>query len=94
MFRNTNELDLGVKQDHQRLGDVTMPPWAHSPEEFVRINREALESEYVSNHLHEWIDLIFGYKQKGKFAVEAKNVFFYLTVRGHSLPTFSQQYRK
>lgn len=27
---------------------------------FVRILREALESEHVSSHLDEWIDLIFG----------------------------------
>ena len=42
------------------LGDVVLPPWASSPEEFVRINMQALESDYVSEHLNEWIDLIFG----------------------------------
>ena len=81
-LRNVNHLDLGTKQDHTPLGDVLLPPWASTPEEFVRINREALESDYVSAHLHEWIDLIFGFKQKGKAAVDAHNVFFYLTYAG------------
>ena len=73
-LRNSNGFDLGTRQCGRALGDVDLPPWAHgSPEEFVRINREALESEYVSAHLHEWIDLIFGYKQRGQAAVEANN---------------------
>ena len=38
---------------------------------------QALECDYVSAHLHEWIDLIFGYKQQGPLAVEASNVFYY-----------------
>ena len=41
-----------------------------------------MESEYVSEHLHEWVDLIFGFKQRGKPAVEAHNVFYYLTYYG------------
>lgn len=45
-------------------GDVELPPWAHgSASEFVQRMREALESDYVSAHLHLWIDLIFGVKQ-------------------------------
>jgi hypothetical protein len=53
--------------------------WASSPEDFVRLHRAALESDFVSADLHHWIDLIFGYKQVGQPAVDAMNVFFHLT---------------
>jgi factor associated with neutral sphingomyelinase activation len=34
-----------------------------------------LDGDYVSRNLHNWIDLIFGYKQRGPHAVEADNGF-------------------
>ncbi|KAJ0087368.1 hypothetical protein Patl1_08681 [Pistacia atlantica] len=80
---NSNSYHLGVKQDGEPIGDVGLPPWAKgSPEVFINRNREALESEYVSSNLHHWIDLVFGYKQRGKPAVEAANIFYYLTYEG------------
>ncbi|PWZ18278.1 BEACH domain-containing protein B [Zea mays] len=82
-LENSNSYHLGVKQDGEPIGDVALPPWAKgSPEEFIHINREALESEYVSSNLHNWIDLIFGYKQRGQPAVEAANIFYYVTYEG------------
>jgi len=82
-LRNVNNIDLGTRQDGQEVGAVVLPPWAKGDAaEFVRLNRAALESEYVSAHLHEWIDLVFGYKQRGKAAEEACNVFYYLTYEG------------
>ena len=39
------------------------------------MNRYALESPYVTSQLNNWIDLIFGYKQKGEAAELANNVF-------------------
>lgn len=81
-LKNRNRLDLGVKQNGVPIGDVVMPPWASSPEDFVLKNLLALESEYVSAHIHDWIDLVFGAKQRGSAAVAANNVFFYLTYEG------------
>ena len=33
----------------------------------------------MSNKLNNWIDLAFGYKQKGKAAIDAMNIYFPLT---------------
>lgn len=53
-----------------QVDNVILPPWAKgSAREFIRRHREALESDYVSENLHHWIDLIFGCKQRGKVGV-------------------------
>ena len=75
-------LDLGVRQNGKRVGDVQLPPWAYDSGDFIAQNRDALESDIVSASLHNWIDLIFGYKQRGEAAVEADNLFYYLTYEG------------
>jgi len=73
---NTNKFNFGHLQSGSLIDDVILPPWANeSAEKFIRLNREALESEYVSDHLNDWIDLIFGYKQRGEEAEEALNMF-------------------
>lgn len=61
---------------------MILPKWANSVDDFVKKHREALESEYVSAHLNEWIDLVFGYKQKGQEAEKAMNVFYYCCYEG------------
>ncbi|ELP85439.1 beige/beach domain containing protein, partial [Entamoeba invadens IP1] len=58
------------------IESISLPPWAHNnPRLFVQTNIEALESEYVSDHLNEWIDLIFGYKQRGEMAEKWCNTY-------------------
>ncbi|XP_058471810.1 neurobeachin-like protein 1 isoform X2 [Solea solea] len=82
-LENQNGFDLGRLQiSKERVDDVVLPKWAKSPEDFIYKHRKALESDYVSAHLHEWIDLIFGFKQRGPAAVEALNVFYYCTYEG------------
>ncbi|CAH2072430.1 unnamed protein product [Thlaspi arvense] len=59
---------------HPSMSDLAVPPWASSPEEFIRVHRDALESPHVSSLLHHWIDITFGYKMSGQAAITAKNV--------------------
>ena len=54
--------------------DIELPEWCPEPESFIQWHRSMLESDYVSNHLHLWINLNFGYQLSGQAAVEAKNV--------------------
>lgn len=84
MFRNDNKFNLGkLQKSGTRVDNVELPPWANgSAEEFVRKHREALECPYVTENLHKWIDLVFGYKQRGPAAVEAHNVFYHICYEG------------
>ena len=81
---NMNHFDLGKLQGGKKTAvhDVILPKWASNPDDFIRQHRMALESNYVSENLHNWIDLIFGYKQKGASAEKALNVFYYCTYEG------------
>uniref|UniRef100_A0A674A6H2 Neutral sphingomyelinase activation associated factor n=1 Tax=Salmo trutta TaxID=8032 RepID=A0A674A6H2_SALTR len=79
---NCLSLDLGKRQGGSSVQDVVLPPWAADASDFLQKSQKALESQYVSEHLHEWIDLVFGFKQKGSEAVAAHNVFHPLTYEG------------
>lgn len=85
---NKNGYNFGAKQQTGELiNDVMLPPWAKGdPHIFIRKHREALENPYVSLHLHKWIDLIFGFKQRGDAALEATNVFHHLSYHGAKDP--------
>lgn len=80
---NMNKFEFGKDQKGKIVNDVQLPRWAsNDPTVYIWKNRQALESEYVSDHLHEWIDLIFGSKQKGENAIKSLNVFNNLSYPG------------
>lgn len=83
-LENLNDFDFGLRQNsNQSISSVELPPWAKGdPKIFIAKNREALESPYVSKNLHHWIDLVFGFKQKGDAAIESVNVFHHLSYQG------------
>lgn len=82
-LRNSNKFKFGTKQDGTKVDDVILPTWAHnSARQFVHLHMEALESEYVSFRLHQWINLIFGYQQLGEEAIVARNQFHPYTYEG------------
>lgn len=78
-LRNDNRFMFGKTQSGAPVDTVKLPPWAGSAEEFIALHRAALESPYVSQNLHLWIDLIFGVSQRGQRAVDACNMYCWFT---------------
>jgi len=72
---NENDFDLGIFRG-KPIGNVILPKSAHtSSPEFIYLMRKAFESDYVSSHLSDWIDLLFGYKQTDQAAVDSWNLY-------------------
>jgi len=71
---NSNGFNLGSLSG-QQVNDVLLPPWSKRPVDFIHVNSLALESDYVSEHLNGWIDLIWGSKQRGEEAIKSDNTY-------------------
>ena len=74
MFLNINDLNLGSLEDGTEVTDIKTP-CHNNPYEFIMILKSVLESEIVSYNINNWIDLVFGYKSRGKEAESANNIF-------------------
>ena len=74
------------------LHDVLLPPWSENLEDFLSTMRLAIESKYVSDHLHLWIDLIFGHKSRGALAEQSMNVFHFMTYDEMYVSLFYRMY--
>lgn len=67
MFINKNNYEYGLTQEKVHVDNVILPEWADgNPFLFVARLRKELENRYVSENINHWIDLIYGYKQRGK----------------------------
>ncbi|KAF8358841.1 sorf-2 [Pristionchus pacificus] len=65
-----------IVSSHTDMPSLEVPSFAGNgtPEGFIHWHRAKLESDEVSAHLNEWIDLAFGYQLSGDAAVRALNV--------------------
>ena len=74
MFRNINKLNMGKLENGEQVGDV-LTPCDDNPYDFIMTMRSCLENDKLSYKIQEWIDLIFGYKSRGKEAERVKNIY-------------------
>jgi len=72
---NSSNARLGLTPANKPVSDATLPPWASSVQMFTLLNRQALESNQSSTHLHSWLALLFGDKQGGGPGLRATNLY-------------------
>lgn len=87
---NIHNIQLGKTKNSENVNDVTLPKWAKTHKNFISICRAALESEYVSSNINSWIDLIFGYQQRGKGAEANDNLFYHITYDTYNYDDFPE----
>ena len=76
IYYNLNNFDMGIRRNKEKVNNVKCPLWSEdNPYKFLTIINLAFESNYVSFNINNWIDLIYGYKQRGKEAEKCNNVF-------------------
>ena len=76
IYYNINNFDMGIRRNKEKVNDVKCPAWSgEDPYKFLTIINIAFESEYVSSNINNWIDLIYGYKQRGKEGEKVNNIF-------------------
>ena len=74
IFLNINKLNMGIRDDGVAVNDV-ITPCGENPYEFIFTMKKILESDQISATIQKWIDLIFGYKARGKESELANNLF-------------------
>ena len=78
IFYNINNFDLGTRRNKTKVSDVECPPWSdNDPYKFLTYLNLAFESDEVSSNIGYWIDLIFGFKQRGKEAEKYNNIYMH-----------------
>jgi len=76
-----NDLNLGSIMDEKTkqmkpVNDILLPPYSNNDGYiFIKLHREFLESVEVSDRIHDWFNIIFGSKQKGRNAKKINNQF-------------------
>ncbi len=74
MFLNINDLNLGTL-DNGNIINEALTPCNNNPYDFIMTMRSVLESNKLSYSLQNWVDLVFGFKSRGKEAENAFNVY-------------------
>ena len=65
---------FNIKEKDIKINDVYLPYWSNNnPEKFICIMREILERPEIK--IFDWIDLTFGYAQKGPEALKKNNIY-------------------
>ena len=95
MFLNKEGIKFGKREGKEMIGDVVLPPWANgSAYKFIEGLREMLESDFASERISRWIDLIFGYQQLGKEAIKAFNTFPRIAYEAEKIIADSSGYKR